>query len=50
MKHMKKLFKCQETINYTTKKLLDYLHHQKHYKINEIDLLRQKKCSSCSTN
>ena len=39
-KHMKNSSKCQEMMT-TTEKLLDYLYHQKYYKLIGTDLSRQ---------
>ena len=38
---MKNLLKCKGIINYTTENLLDYLYHQKYYKVIVIDFSRQ---------
>ena len=35
---MEILSKCRETNDYTTENLLDYLYHQKYYKLIRIDL------------
>ena len=40
-KHMKNSSKCQEMMT-TTENLLDYLYHQKYYKLIGTDLSRQK--------
>ena len=37
-KRMEILSKCQETNDYTSGNLLDYLYHQKYYKLIRIDL------------
>ena len=38
-----KLIEISRNDDYRTKSLLDYLHHQKHYKLIGIDLSRKKK-------
>ena len=42
---MEILSKCQETNDYTSGNLLDYLYHQKYYKLIRIDLQRQTNAS-----
>ena len=42
---MKDSSKCQKNNYYKTGKLLDYLHHQKHYKLISINLSRQTNAS-----
>ena len=42
---MKNLLKCQKNEDFTTGNLLDYLYHQKYYKLIGIDLSRQTNTS-----